>query len=193
MNRLKTVVRQRLKHHEHTYRLLRSLRTRLRCWRYGLRHVDKTAYIAAGSSLSSDIIIGPYAYVGPEAMICKGVQIGAYSMLGPRVTIVGRDHRFDIPGVPTIFSGRPESMPTVIEADVWIGACTTLIGGIRIGHGSVIGAGSVVTRDVPPFTIVAGVPARVLRNRFGETEKDIHEKMLKGPIIEGHFCTDLEN
>lgn len=193
MQKLKAVLRQALKRHESLYRLLRALRTRLRCWLYGLRHVDKTAYIAGNSSLSRDIKVGPYAYVGPASMICAGVQIGAYSMLGPRVTIVGRDHSFDVPGVPIIFAGRPEHLPTVIEADVWIGACATLIGGIRIGRGSVIGAGSVVTRDVPPFTVVAGVPARVLRNRFDEKGIENHEEMLKGPIIKGKFCADVEN
>lgn len=191
MKELKADVRYRLKRHEQVYRWLRALRSRLRCWRHGLHHVDKTAYIATGLSLSDDIKIGPYAYVGPGAMICPGVQIGAYSMLGPRVTIVGRDHRFDIPGVPTIFSGRPEPMRTVIEADVWIGACATLIAGIRIGSGSVVAAGSVVTRDVPPFSIAAGVPARVMRKRFDTEGEQIHSRMLVGPIVEGKFCQDL--
>jgi len=191
MKELKADVRCRLKSHEQLYRWLRTLRTRLQCWRHGLHDVDKTAYIATGSSLSDDIDIGPYAYVGPRAMICPGVQIGAYSMLGPRVTIVGRDHRFDVPGVPTIFSGRPESLRTVIEADVWIGACSTLIGGIRIGRGSVVAAGSVVTHDVPPFSIVAGVPARVIRKRFDTDGEQIHSHMLNGPIVDGKFCSDI--
>lgn len=191
MNRLLMTLRLRIKRNEKLYRRLRSLRTRLQCLSRGLAYVDKTAYIASGSILSRDIIIGPFAYVGPGALICPGVTIGAYSMLGPRVTIVGKDHRFDLPGVPTIFSDRPELLPTVIDADVWIGACSTLIGGVHIGRGSVVAAGAVVTRDVPPFSIVAGVPARVLRQRFDIKGEEIHSHMLDGPIIDGILCPDI--
>jgi acetyltransferase-like isoleucine patch superfamily enzyme len=185
-------LRRNLKRNERIYKQLRGVRTRVRCWRHGLSHVHSTAYIAANSTLSRDIEIGPYAYVGPEAMICPRVRIGAYSMIGPRVTIVGKDHIFDRAGVPTIFSGRPALSPTVIDADVWIGACSTLIAGVHIGRGSVVAAGAVVTRDVPPFCIVAGVPARVLRKRFGRQEDEQkHSHMLDEPLATGKFCPDL--
>ena len=191
MNKLIGAIRGRIKRNDQLYRWLRSIRTRLRCWTRGLSFVDKTAYIASDSILSRDIKIGPYAYVGPGAMICNNVSIGAYSMLGPRVTIVGRDHRFDLSGVPMIFSGRPESLSTIIDADVWIGACSTLIAGVHVGRGSVVAAGSVVTRDVPPFSVVGGVPARILRKRFDSQGEEIHSLMLDGPIVEGKFCPDI--
>jgi acetyltransferase-like isoleucine patch superfamily enzyme len=191
MNNLLLALRQTIKHNEQLYRWFRGFRTRFICWNRGLAFVDRSAYIAPKTALSRDIKIGPYAYIGPEAMIGPGVSIGAYSMLGPRVTIVGRDHRFDLPGIPIIFSGRPEALNTVIDADVWIGACSTLIGGVHIGRGSVVAAGSVVTRNVPPFCVVAGVPARIMRKRFDDHGEDIHSQMLDGSIIDGKFCPDI--
>jgi acetyltransferase-like isoleucine patch superfamily enzyme len=177
-----------LRRHERVYRLLRALRTRWRCLRYGLRHVHWTAYVAKGSTLSRDLHLGPHAYVGPGAMLCPGVSIGAYSMLGPRVTIVGRDHLFDKPGTPTIFSGRPPQRPTVIEDDVWIAACATLIAGVRVGRGAIVAAGAVVATDVASFSVVAGVPARVLRKRFSDADETAHRRMLDGPLVNGPYC-----
>jgi acetyltransferase-like isoleucine patch superfamily enzyme len=192
MHRVATKVRQFLKRQQRLYRFLRLARSHLRCFWLGLQGVDKTAYIAAGSTISRDIKVGPHAYIGPNAFICPGVQIGTYTMLGPKVTIVGRDHRFDRPGVPIIFSGRPNAKLTLIESDVWIGACCTLIAGVRIGHGAIVAAGAVVAADVPPFAIVAGVPARFVRERFDEKGRAVHADMLNGAVVNGDFSGDVE-
>ena len=69
----------------------------------------------------------------------------------------------------------PDTKLTIIGADVWVGARATIVAGVRIGIGAVIGTGSVVTHDVPPYSIVAGVPAKVVRYRFSE---DVIEKLL---------------
>ena len=61
-----------------------------------------------------------------------------------------------------------ESYPIIIENDVWIGYRVTILSGIRIGNGAIVAAGSVVTRDVPPYSIVGGVPARIIRYRFNQ-------------------------
>lgn len=99
------------------------------------------------------------------------IRIGSDVMFGPEVTIRGGNHRFDVPGMPmrsvTEDMKRPEDdLGVVIEDDVWIGTRAIILHGVRIGRGSVVGAGSVVTRSIPPFSIAAGVPARVIRPRF---------------------------
>ena len=92
------------------YRRVRGLVGRWRRWRYGVRQVHPTAYLAAGSLLSKDLVAREYSYVGPGCLVEAGVELGPYAMLGPRVSIVGADHRFDRPGVPIIFSGRPGNL-----------------------------------------------------------------------------------
>ncbi len=112
-------------------------------------------------------------------------------MIGPELLITGADHRFDEPGVAVIFSGRPDPRDVVIEDDVWIGARVTLIKGVRVGRGAVIAAGAVVTKDVQPYTIAGGVPARPIRQRFDETEREEHDAYLAQPPHEGTYCEPI--
>ena len=105
---------------------------------------------------------GARLIIGESCMINYGVSIGctqAISIgnrcrLGPYVMVVDS-------GFHELYDRdvRPQSQPVVLEDDVWIGAKASVMPGVRIGRGSVVGAGSVVTKDVPPFTVVAGVPA----------------------------------
>jgi lysophospholipase L1-like esterase len=121
------------------------------------------------------------------------VQLGPYSMLGPRVSIVGGDHRFDRPGLPIIFSGRPALEKTIIEADVWIGAGAILLAGVRIGRGAIVAAGAVVTKDVAPYEVHGGVPARKIRERFANADdRELHDRMLAEPPRCGEYCRTLE-
>lgn len=99
------------------------------------------------------------------------ITIGDNVMFGPEVTVRGGNHRIDLPGVPMIDVGddmkRPEDdLGVVIGNDVWIGTRAVILHGVSVGDGSVIGAGSVVTKDVPPNTVVGGNPARVIRERL---------------------------
>ncbi len=99
-------------------------------------------------------------------------------MLAPRVAIVGGDHRYDLPGVPSILAGRAEIRQVRIEDDVWVGQGATILHGVTIGEGSVVAAGSVVTKDVEPYSIVAGVPARRIRARFSAEDERAHRDAL---------------
>jgi len=126
-------------------------------------------------------VAGDYVYIGQNSEIAPHVRIGNYSCLSSNVVITGADHRFDIPGLPIRFSGRPESVNTVIGHDVLIGHGVTIMRGITIGNGAIIGAGAVVTKDVPPYAIVGGVPAKTIRQRFSVEEIALHEKMLAQP------------
>ena len=91
-----------------------------------------------------------------------------------------------------IFSGRPELPPTVLEDDCWLGFGVTVIAGVRIGRGAIVAAGAVVTKDVDPYTIVGGVPARPIGQRFKtESERAKHDKMLEEPEYRGSFCQTI--
>jgi acetyltransferase-like isoleucine patch superfamily enzyme len=95
-----------------------------------------------------------------------GITIGDRVYTSPLVQITAVNHVFDDPGRPFVEQGIT-AQGIVIEDDVWIGAGAIITDGVRIGRGAVVAAGAVVTSDVPPHTVVAGVPARVIR-RVGE-------------------------
>jgi acetyltransferase-like isoleucine patch superfamily enzyme len=164
-----------------------------RRWRHNLRHVHRTFYLASGSKLSPDLVAHEFSYIGPDCLIGPKVELGAYSMIGPRVSVVGADHVFDRPGLPIIFSGRPELKATVIETDAWIGCGAILMAGVRIGRGAIVAAGAVVTKDVPAFEIHGGVPARKIADRFAsDAARQAHDRMLHEPPRPAGFCPPLE-
>lgn len=104
--------------------------------------------------------IGPYCFIG-----CSGfINIGNDVMLGPGVRLFGENHVYERSDI-TIKSQGVQLGGITIEDDCWIASGVTVTAGVTIGRGSVVGAGSVVTKDVAPFSIVAGVPARLLRSR----------------------------
>lgn len=167
-------------------RLLRRLRMSVIRWRMGLRHVHPSFHCLDGNAISPDLVTGAYSYIGRRCWICPRVTIGRYVMVASEVAILGGDHRFDVPGTPMMFSGRPAVPPTVIEDDVWIGFRAAINAGVRIGRGSIVAAHAVVTRDVEPYTIVGGVPAQPIGRRFAsDAEIAAHERMLAGPTVRG--------
>lgn len=117
--------------------------------------------------------------------------MGKYVMIGPSLLITGDDHRFDIVGEAVIFSGRPEQRDLVIEDDVWIGARTTILKGVCIGRGAVVAAGAVVTKDVDPYSIVGGVPARLIGRRFDGEDAKRHDEFLALAAREGEYATRM--
>lgn len=175
------------------YDAVRSGRMSLRRRRLGLRGVDKSFYCAGDVRIAPGFTAGEYSFVSRGAIIGPKVTLGRYVMFGPRVMIVGDDHVFDRAGVPTIFAGRPELRPTLIEDDAWVGAGCVIMAGVTIGRGSIVAAGAVVTKDIPPFEIHGGVPAKKIRDRFGsDEERASHEAMLDKPAQEfGEFCRPM--
>lgn len=151
---------------------------------YGLKKVHKTFNIGGKCKISKDFEADEYSYVGNNCLIYPGVSIGRYTMLAQNVQIIGDDHNFNIPGMPSTFSGRPKLKKTKIGRDVWIGANAIIMAGVTIGDGSIIAAGSIVTKDVAPFLIFGGVPAKFLRNRFNSIEQEQeHITMLNGEVL----------
>lgn len=173
------------------YKWHRRLNTLIKKVLYGLKGIDDTAFISGRSQLSTDLVAGKYVFLGCGCEIGPKVKIGDYAMFGPGVKIIGGDHRYDIPGSPIIFSGRPELKPTIIEPDVWIGHSSIVMAGVRVGRGAIVAAGSVVTKDVGAYAVVGGVPAKFIKARF-EQEIDInkHDAMLNEGVYVGRFCDD---
>jgi acetyltransferase-like isoleucine patch superfamily enzyme len=89
-----------------------------------------------------------------------GVDIADLVMIGPNVNIITAGHPLE----PANRRAYIEAKPIIIERNVWIATAATILGGVRIGENSVVGAGAVVTKDVPPNSFVAGVPAQVIRS-----------------------------
>jgi maltose O-acetyltransferase len=111
-----------------------------------------------------DIEIGNNAQINEECWI-RNCKIGDDVMIAPYVMILNYGHNIDDTSVPMISQGVKYYEATVIENDVWIGARAVILPGVKIGRGSVIGAGSVVTKDVDAFSIVGGNPAKLIRSR----------------------------
>jgi len=149
-------------------------------------HVGKGARIWAPDHVS----LGRCVYIGKDVNIEANCRVGDYVLIANRVAFVGRnDHDFSVVGVPVRFSpwvasqkypSRFREQEVVVGDDVWIGYGAVVLTGVRVGRGSIVAAGSVVTSDVPEYAVVGGVPARVLGRRY-TSEEDIadHEQSLK--------------
>jgi acetyltransferase-like isoleucine patch superfamily enzyme len=85
-------------------------------------------------------------------------------MISPRVSIYSENHNFSETAVPMIEQGVTRSF-VKIEDDCWIAANSVILAGVTVGKGSVVAAGSIVTKDVPPYSVVAGNPAQVIKSR----------------------------
>ena len=138
-------------------------------------------YGAENISLGSDISLGDHTLI----MCTRAkVVIGDHVMFGPHVTVITGSHKMNVLGryMTTIKNKEKEKeddQDIVFEGDNWICANATILKGVKIGRGAVVAAGAIVTHDVNPYTIVGGIPATIIRNRFSTEEIIVHEKMLQ--------------
>lgn len=125
--------------------------------------------------LGRDVFIGAHAFLSADGV---RVDIGDDTVIGPGLYLIAGDHEFATPGIS--FRGAPKGRNEAIKIgrNVWIGGRATVLKGVTIGDGAIIAAGSVVTRDVEPFAVVAGVPAQFMRWRFEGVARQIHEDFL---------------
>jgi len=135
--------------------------------RFMIKKCGKNIIVERGAWFGYDLEIGDYSGLGLNARLDgPGIVIGNNVMMAPDVVIVTANHKHDDITVPMQSQGI-DTAPVIIEDDVWIGTRAMILPGVRIGRSSVIGAGAVVAKDVPPFSIVVGNPARVVRKRDG--------------------------
>lgn len=141
--------------------------------------IDKTSTVESGSNLVC-VKMDRYSFCGYDCEIVNA-EIGAFCSIANNVKIGGARHPIEwVSTSPVFYSGsdsvkkkfstfdRDEDKHTIIGNDVWIGANAIIIQGVKIGNGAVIGAGSIVTKDVGDYEIVAGNPAKVIRKRFSD-------------------------
>lgn len=124
-------------------------------------NIEKGADFGKGNGIT----IGDYSGLGINCYVRGPLIIGSDVMMGPDVMIFHGDHEMSCRDIPMRLQGDSVSKPVVIGDDVWIGARSIILKGVHIGKGAVIAAGAVVTKDVPEYAIVGGVPAKVIKYR----------------------------
>ncbi len=150
-------------------------------------HFDNNSIYESGCHIINSSF-GKYSYCGYDCTIIN-TQIGKFCSLSDNIIIGGARHPLEWVSTSSVFYSDKDSIrrkfshfkrsldrKTIIENDVWIGTNAIVIQGVRIGTGAVIGAGSIVTKDVMPYEVVAGNPARHIRYRFNQ---DIIDALLK--------------
>jgi maltose O-acetyltransferase len=118
-----------------------------------------------GARFNPELSIGDYSGVGVNCLVSGRTYIGSHVMMGPDCIMYSYSHAHDRLDIPMDQQGFEDPTPIHIGDDVWIGARVIVLPGVKIGSHCIIGAGAVVTKDVPDYAIVGGVPAKVLRYR----------------------------
>lgn len=146
-----------------------------RVWRKLRYLVCKPLFAACGDNVNIEqgvfigradtISIGSGSGIGANGFVSRGTRIGNNVMIGPDVLILNNNHCACSTAVPMSEQGFTPETPVTIADDVWIGARVILLAGVKVGSGSIVGAGAVVSKDVPEYSIVVGNPARVVRYR----------------------------
>jgi len=156
--------------------------------KYSLAEVGKNVIFHPTNSTFSygTISIGNDVGIGERACFVAAIshiRIGNHIAFAPNVTIRGGNHRYDIVGKWITDYKKEDKRPeddqdVFIEDDCWIGTNVVILKGVTIGRGSIVAAGAVVNKSCPPYSIVGGIPAKVLKFRFTKDEIIAHEKQL---------------
>lgn len=155
------------KHLPPSYSGIKLGQTQIRrlCGKLMLASCGRKVNIEHNAYFSPKVSLGDYSGIGINAKIYGACTIGSHVMMGADCTIITRNHAFDRTDMPMMEQGFSAEQPVTIGNDVWIGDRVTILPGVTIGDGCVIGAGAVVTKDIPAWSIAAGVPARVIKSR----------------------------
>lgn len=160
--------------------------------------VQEGATISRNCRIRGRVTLGPYATLGPSCSLFGDIEVGRGTKLNEGIEVIGevsfgnycalapdirfqqKNHEISKPAMQGRFYGRVldsdleymSEEPITVGSDVWIGARAIILPGVTIGHGAVVGAGSIVTDDVEPYAVVAGVPASHVKWRFPESVRE---------------------
>ena len=137
------------------------------CGKLLLAKCGKKVNIEKNAEFAYAVELGDYSGLGINCRISGKALIGNHVMMGPNVSIFTKNHAFDRTDIPMDSQGMSNEKPVIIEDDVWIGANVIILPGVTVSRGAVIGAGAVVTKNIPEYAVVGGNPARVLKLRKG--------------------------
>lgn len=137
------------------------------CCKHIFNYCGKDVNIESGArfGMGGGISIGDGSGLGINCFVANPVTIGKNVMMGPDVIILTGSHKTDRLDIPMRLQGVEPNREVVIGDDVWIGCRVIVLPGVKIGKGVIIGAGAVVTKDIPDYAVVAGVPAKIIRYR----------------------------
>lgn len=124
-------------------------------------NIEKGAFFASGRNIK----IGDNSGLGINCKVPNNIKIGKNVMMGPNVTIYYSNHKFDRTDIPMNQQGFDQPNQTIIDDDVWIGSHVIMTPGRHIKKGTIIGAGSIVTKDFPEYSIIGGNPAKLIKLR----------------------------
>lgn len=130
-----------------------------------IEYCGENVNIEKGAIFTQKLKIGDNSGVGIRCEMTGDITIGKDVMMGPEVIIYTQNHAFDRTDIPMMYQGGTEEKPVIIDDDVWIGRRVIIMGGVHVGKGSIIGAGAIVTKDIEPYSVVGGVPAKVIKKR----------------------------
>ena len=148
-------------------------------------------WIGSDCKIQGNVIVGSNVNIGRGTELVSTlatIYIHDYVVMGPEVSIYTGDHAIDILGKHIIEVSDKDKLlgeisnydqDVTIESGCWIGTRAIILKGVKIGRGSVIGAGAIVTKDVPPYTIYVGVPSSKTKPRFNEEQIIQHERRLR--------------
>lgn len=128
-------------------------------------NIERGAYFGTGEQIS----IGDYSGLGANCTVTGPVTIGCDVMMGPDVIVMTENHVTTDVTRPMRGQGALPPKPVIIEDDVWIGSRVIILPGVTIHRGAIVGAGAVVTKEVPAYAVVGGNPARVLKYRTNDS------------------------
>jgi acetyltransferase-like isoleucine patch superfamily enzyme len=131
---------------------------------YCVIRASSLTYLGEGVRIGKDSAMDAYSYIGAGG----GVSIGESVIMGQHVSFHAENHRYDQTDVPIKLQGITRK-GIVVEDDCWVGSNATFLDGAQVGRGCVIAAGAVVTGTIPPNSVVAGVPGRVIKTRNQES------------------------